>query len=1090
VTEKLGFAGWVARAFIDSKITPLLVVAALGAGVYAAITMPKEDDPSIVIPLVEVLVPYPAAGSAEVDERAARPVAALMRAIPTVEHVASAAGADGAMITVQFREKTDPQKALVQVTERLEANPDVSRPAQIAPLVRSIGVQDVPILVLTLWSENDDPYMLRRLATEIAGRIEDIEGLSGTEVIGGLRREITVEVEPARLVGKGVSPARVAQVIQAANLELPAGDLQGPGGVQRVQAGAFLRSAADVGSLVVGATAAGPVYLRDVATVRDGPARPDSYVLHRSPATGGAQRLAVSLTVRKLLGWNAIKVTGAVLERVEKLRGTLIPSDVHVEVTRDAGKTAAHAVIELLEHLLIATLVVTALIALTLGAREGAIVAFTIPIIVGPTIVVYALTGYTLNRLSLAALIFAIGILVDDVIVIVDNVNRHVRLGERRRIDGAILAVSEVGNPTIVATLCVIAALLPMMSLGGLVGQWSRALPYGAAVSMVFSLAVTLTVTPYLALRLLTRGARSSTGDHPDSAASGRRLGDWYVAVVAPFLDAPRRRLGLYAVTVLLLVGSLGLVATRKALILLMVYSNDDEFSVMVDLPEGTNLETTTAAAGDAVRYLMTLPEVTGYQIWAGEPGPLSYQGLARQYGLRQRPHQAEIRVQLRPAAHRKRENHEMAELVRPGLKDALRPYGATFTVAEPANGPPTQASVAAEIYGPDYGGQVALAAQVRTIFSRVPYVADVQTSADSGDREVSLVVDYQKAAMRGVVAAELALAVRAAVANAPVAYARVPGESDPVPIVVRLPEARRAVTDLTGLFVSGATGQVSLADLVHVRRGREAPPIVRKDMVPVVFVTGEPVGKRTASVYVALDLSQPIRDLRAADGSAPRISWSGAPDSRDAYTVAWGGDYTFTYDTMKSLGGAFIGVLVLIYVVLAGWFGSYTLPLVIMLPIPFTLVGILPAHVLAGQFVSGTGVMGMLALAGILMRNSILLIDFIETASGQGVPLRDAVLQAGAVRVRPILLTAAAVVFGEAVLLLDPVMRGLGLTLMSGAVAGTALTLVLVPVVYYHLVTGTRRFDAWTALRRKKEWHRRSSDPPATPSLPSPGGK
>lgn len=1082
MTERLGFAGWVAKAFIDSKVTPLLVVAALGAGGYAAITMPKEDDPSIVVPVVEVLVPYPAAGSAEVDERAARPVAALMRELATVEHVVSAAGTDGAMITVQFKEKVDPEKALVQVNERLEANPGVSRPAQIAPLVRPRGVQDVPILVLTLWSEHDDPYILRRLANEIAGRLEDIDGLSGTEVIGGLGREIGVEVDPARLAGKGVSPARVAQVIQAANLQLPAGDLRGPDGVQRVQAGAFLRSAADVGSLVVGVTAAGPVYLRDVATVRDGPARPGSYVLHRSPETGGAQRLAVSLAVRKVTGRNAITVTNAVLERVEGLRGTLIPSDVHVEVTRNAGLTATERVVGLLEHLLMATLIVTVLIAVTLGAREGAIVAFTIPIIVGPTIVVYALTGYTLNRLSLAALIFAIGILVDDVIVVVDNVNRHFELGERRRLDGAIQAVNEVGNPTIVATLCVIAALLPMMSLGGLVGQWARGLPYGAMVSMVFSLAVTLTVTPYLSLRLLTRGKRAAGGAHADGAAAGSQLGRWYVATVAPFLDAPVRRRWLYAVTVLLLIGSLGLIATRKALVLLMVYSNDDEFSVMVDLPEGANLETTTAAAGDAVRYLMTVPDVAGYQIWAGEPGPLSYLGLARQYGMRGRPHQAEIRVQLRRAKHREHENHALAQLVRPGLTRALRPYDATFTVAEPANGPPTQASVTAEIYGPDYGGQVALAEQVKRIFKGVPYVADVGMSAEPGDREVSLVVDYQKAAVRGVVAAELALAVRAAVADAPVGYARVAGETEPVPIVVRLPEARRGLADLTGLFVSGAGGQVPLADLVHVRRGREAPPIVRKDMVPVVFVTAEPVGPRTASVYVALDLSQPIRDLRALDGSAPRISWNGPPKSTDRYTVAWGGDYTFTYETMRSLGAAFIGVLILIYVLLAGWFGSYTLPLVIMLPIPFTLVGILPAHVLTGQFVSGTGVMGMLALAGILMRNSVLLIDFTETATGQGMPLREAVLNAGTVRVRPILLTAAAVVFGESVLLLDPVMRGLGLTLMSGAAAGTLLTLILVPVVYYHLTTQTRRFEAWTALRRKGEWHRRSSDPPAVP--------
>ncbi len=1062
MSERRGFAGSVAAVFIESKVTPLLAVAAVGLGAWAVAVMPKEDNPSIVVPVVEVLVPYPAAGSAEVDERAARPVAALMREIPTVEHVASVAGADGALITVQFKAGVDAERALVQVGDRLDANPGISQPARLAPLVRPQGVQDVPILVLTLWSEQDDPYILRRLAVEIAGRLQDIEGLGGTEVIGGLGREIAVEADPARLAGKGLSPSRVAQIIQAANLQLPAGDLRGPGGVERVQAGAFLRSAEDVGSLVIGATPAGPVYLRDVAQVRDGPATPDSYVLHRSAATGGAQRLAVSLAVRKVLGRNAIVVGNAVLDRVEGLRGALIPADIHVEVARDAGAEAKLRVESLLEHLLIATLIVVGIVAVALGPREAAINGLAIPIIVGLTIVVYKLTGYTLNRLSLAALIFAIGILVDDVIVVVENIHRQFQqLGDRSPRDAALEAVSEVGNPTIIATFAVIASLAPMITLPGLVGQWAKGLPYGASVSMVFSLAVTLTITPHLAYRFLRRKeAPPAPAPSPvpeRRAARGTRLGRYYVPMLKPFLDRPSWRRRLYGVTALLLAGSLALLATRTALVLLMTYSNEDEFSVMVDLPEGGTVETTTAAATDAAARLMTVPEVAGCQIYAGTPGPLSYQGLARQYGLRNRPHQAEIVVKLHKAADRRRETHELAVLVRPDLARALSRYGATFAVVEPPTGPPTLASVAAEIYGPDYAGQVALAEQVRGVFGSAPGLADVAMSAEPGDREVSLVVDYQKAAVRGVAAAELALAVRAAVAGSAVTYARIPGEAESVPIVVRLAAGRLgSVMDLSGLFVTGAGGQVPLADLVHVRRGRVAPPIARMDMVPVVFVTGEAVGRRTATIYQALDLSGPIRDLRAPDGKAPRVSWSGAPASRDDYTVAWGGEFTFTRDTMRDLGVAFVAVLILIYALLAGWFGSYTLPLVIMLPIPFTLIGILPAHVLAGEFVQGTGVMGELALAGILVRNTVLLIDFSENAVQRGVPLRSAILQAAAVRVRPILLTAAAIVFGESVLLLDPVMRGLGLTLMSGAVAGTVLTLFLVPAVYYHLKTAT----------------------------------
>ncbi len=1061
-----GFAGTVAAIFLESKVTPLLVVASVALGAYAVVTTPKEDDPSIVVPLIEVLVPYPAAGSAEVDERAARPVAALMREIPSVEHVASFAGADGALITVQFQGGVDAERALVQVNDRLEANPGISQPARIAPLVRSRGVQDVPILVLTLWSEQDDPYILRRLGLEIASRLQDVEGLSGTEVIGGSGREITVETDPARLAGTGVSPSRVAQVVQAANLRLPAGDLRGPEGVQRVAAGAFLGSADDVGGLVVGATPAGPVYLRDVAAVRDGPATPDSYVLLRSAATGGAQRVAVSLAVRKVLRTNVIAVRNAVLERVETLRGTLIPADVHVEVTRDAGAAAIHRVVSLLEHLLIATLIVVGIVAVALGRREALINGIAIPIIVALTVVVYKLSGYTLNRLSLGALIFAIGILVDDVIVVVENIHRHFhQLGERSPRDAAIEAVSEVGNPTIVATFAVIAALLPMMALPGLVGQWARGLPWGASVSMVFSLAVTLTITPHLAFRFLKRKAPPPQPAAPPSpahvperrAVRGTRLGRYYVPLLKPFLDRPAWRWWLYAVSVLLLIGSLALLATRTALVQLVDSANEDELSVIVDLPEGTTVEATTAAATDAAAHLMTVPDVAGYEIYAGTPGPLSYQGLARQYGLRNRPHQAEIVVKLRDAADRRRETHALAILVRPGLAGVLRPYGATFTVVEPPIGPPTVAGVAAEIYGPDYAGQIALAEAVRGVFAANPDLSDVATSAEPGDREASLVVDYQKAAVRGVAAAELALAVRAAVSGAPVGYARIAGESEPVPIVVRLPEARLAsVAELTGLLVAASGGQVPLADLVHVRRGRVAPPIARMDMVPVAYVTGEAVGRHTASVYLALDLSRPIGALHAPDGNPPRISWSGAPRSRDAYTVAWGGEYTMTRDTMSDLGVAFVACLILIYVLLAGWFGSYTLPLVIMLPIPFTMIGILPAHVLAGQFIQGTGVMGELALAGILVRNTVLLIDFAENAVAGGAPLRSAILQAAAVRVRPILLTAAAIVFGESVLLLDPVMRGLGLTLISGAVAGTVLTLVVVPAVYFHLRTAT----------------------------------
>jgi len=1057
-----GFSGRVARLCIDSKVTPLLIIASLVLGMYAVVVTPKEEEPTIVVPAADVLIAYPGAGSQEVDQRIARPVASRIREIPDVEHVITAASHDAALVTVQFREGVNREAALTRLYDKLAAHIDEAPPAAQPPLVKPRGIEDVPVLTLTLWTDRNDGTSLRRLATELAGHLEDIPDVSGASVIGGYGREFAVELDGPRLTERGVSPVQVVQAIRAANVRLPAGSLTGPAGVTRVEAGALLRTPADVASLIVGTTPAGPVYLRDVASVHDRPEDPASYVLHSSPSTGGGHRTAATIAITKLRGTDAAAVNAAVLARLETLRHTMLPSDVQIEVTRNAGETATHRVRTLLEHMLIATLIVIGLIVFALGWREGLIVAIVIPVTLALVPFIYYLSGFTLNRITLAAMIFAIGILVDDAIVVIENIHRHFQLGGTPPLDAALTAVDEVGNPTILATFTVIAALLPTAFVTGMTGQYLRPLPIGASVAMLYSLVVALTVTPYLSYRLLRHEPKRhrSRTERTTGAVSHGRLTAWYRAAMIRFLDRQSWRFGLYAATLLLLAGSVALVVFGSARVKLLPYGDVDEFAVMIDLPEGASLETTASAAAVVGETLRSLTEVKGYQIYAGTAGPVTFQGIARHYMLRREPQQAEIQVQLVAAGQRARESHDIAGAIRPAVQLALAPFGATFTIAEAPPGPPVQATIVAEVYGPAHEGRVALAREVRGTFARASDIADVDWSVEEGPARVRLTVNHQKAALNGLAAAQVAQAVHTLVAGEKAGLARVADDREPVPITVRLARQQRsAVPDLESLYLTAPDGrQVPLSDVVDFERDISEPTIFRKDLLPVVFVTAEAVGSRMAPLYAVLNLTPDIQELVAPDGRPPQVEWVGIAADPSRYSIAWAGEWTTTYEVFRDLGLAFLGVLVLIYLMLVGWFGSFLIPLVIMVPIPLTLIGVLPAHAVLGMFISGTGVIGVIALAGILVRNSILLVDFVNVHLAEGKPLREAVLEAGAVRARPILLTASAVVLGDGILLFDPLLESLGLTLIAGAFVSTALTLLLVPVLVYHVRGATTR--------------------------------
>lgn len=1059
----LGFSGRLARFFIDSKLTPLLIIASLALGLYAVIATPKEEEPTIKSPAADVFIAYPGATSQEVDQRIARPTAALIREIPTVKHVVSAAEPDSALLSVEFRDGVDRETALTQLYDRLASNADQMPSDTQPPLIKTRGVEDVPVLTLTLWEGRDDAYALRRLAAEVAVSLEDIPQVSRATVIGGSSREIQVRLDPTRLGARGISPTQVVRAIQGANLRRPADSVRGAT-ILRVEVGGFLKTPEDVAGLVVATGAAGPVYLRDVATVVDGAPERSNYVFQGGRDAGGQDRAAVTIVVTKVRGANAATVNAQVLKRMTSLRGPLIPSDVHVETTRDAGKTATERVSDLLLHMLLATGIVVVLVAVALGWREALIVAVVIPVTLALVPLVYNLTGFTLNRITLAAMIFAIGILVDDAIVIIENIHRRFESGGERSVQTALLAVNEVGNPTILATLTVIAALLPAAFVSGMVGQYLRPLPIGASIAMLYSLVVALTVTPYLAYRMLRGKRLARTYTLGGKPTWGALLGAWYQKGVGSFLDRPKRRWLLYAGVVLALTAAMGLVAVGGAHVKLLPNTDVDEMAVIIDLPAGASLETTAQAASDVTAYLRTVAEVKGYQTYVGVAGPATFQGLARHYTLRSGSHQAEIQIQLVPASERKRRSHDLALDVRPELQRALTPYGATFTVAEAPPGPPVQATLVAEVYGPDPAGRLDLARQVRRAFAQTAGVTDVDWSAKPGTPRVRIEVDPQKAALNGVTPQEVAQTVGTEVAGERAAEARLPDEREPVPVTVRLPLSDRGrVEDLASLSVTNAAGKsVPLTDVARLERDRTEAPIYRKDLLPVIFVTGETVGPRMAPLYAALDLNSPIRRLVTLDGVHPRIAWTGAPADTARYAVAWAGEWTTTYELFRDLGVAFLGALVFIYLLLVGWFRSFLVPLVIMTPIPLTLIGVLPAHALVGMFLSGTGMIGLIALAGILARNSILLIDFANARVEAGASLRDAVLEAGEVRARPILLTAATVILGDGVLLFDPLLEGLGLTLMSGALIATLLTLLLVPVLYHHLLSASARRTAW----------------------------
>ncbi len=1111
-----GLAGRIAAAFIHSKLTPLVVVTSVLLGLLAVVMLPREEEPQIKVPMVDVLVSMPGFSAREVEERATRPMEKLLWEIPGVEYVYSTSRDGDSMVIVRFRVGEDMEESLVKLNQKMASNFDRIPHGVTTPLIKPKSIDDVPILALTFHSARYDPMTLRRLVAQVDDSVKQVAQVAETQVLGGARRQLRVLLDPVQLAARNLSPLGLVPMLQQANRQFLAGGLTVGNREVLVETGAFLRSAEDVGAVVVGVHAGRPVYLREVAEIVDGAAEAKDYVFfgigagHRptaadgehsssGPVTSGApmrvgdEEPAVTLTISKRPGANAVSVARDVLKKVELLRGVVIPADVTVSITRHYGETAAEKSNELLLHMGIAVFSVAILIWLTLGWRESGIVAVAIPATLALTLLIFYLYGFTLNRITLFALIFSIGILVDDAIVVVENIVRHFHLtGNEGRgwTEIAVEAVSEVGNPTILATFAVISAVVPMAMVGGLMGPYMRPIPIGASAAMFWSLLIAFIVTPWASVRMLRwlggekrlkslAAAHAHPEPHPVMSADGRTCtidtapyqSDFftrlYCRIMVPMVEKARWRWVFLGINGLLLLGAMATVAVGWVKVKMLPFDNKSEFQVILNMPEGSALERTAQAAREIAAAVRLEPEVTDYQVYAGIAAPFNFNGLVRHYFLRRGANVADIQVNLLPKHARKAQSHDIAKRVRPAVAAIAEKYGARVAVAEVPPGPPVLQTLVAEVYGPTEASRLALATEVRRVFRETEGVVDVDWYVEEERFKTRFVIDKEKAALSGISAETISRTLRIAVEGLSIDLLHIPEEKEDVNLVLEVPRSLRSrPEELLSMRLrsgdanalpepgGGLSPLVPLREIVRIEEAAVERSLHRKNLMPVTYVIGDVAGAIESPVYAILKMNEKLRELPASrfngEDAGLRILNAGMPFSDAQPALKWDGEWHITIEVFRDLGLAFGAVLILIYVLMVGWFRSFMTPLVVMVAIPFSLVGILPAHGALGAFFTATSMIGFMAGAGIVVRNSIILVDFIEQRIREGMPLAQAVVDAGAVRFRPMLLTAMAVVVGATVILFDPIFQGLAISLMAGEIASLLISRMAVPVFYY----------------------------------------
>ena len=1050
----LGMAGSIARVFIDSPLSPLFLMVTLFVGLIGLLFTPRQEDPEISVPMVDIFIHYPGVSAEQVASLAIDPLERMVSEIPGVKHVYSASMREEGMVTVRFKVGEELGPSIVKVHDKLQSNLDLMPPGVSMPLVKPMGIDDVPVVTVTLWSEAVDDSVLRRLAFDVLQRLKEVPDTGRGFVVGGRAQQIRVEVEPERLSGFGVDLVTIANTIKAANMEHGSGNLETGNTKFRVSSGAFLQSAQDVGRLVVATHQGNPVYVGDLATVEDGPAEAEKLVTYYSgpaqleamPVTMAAP--AVTIAIAKKEGTNGVTVAARILEKLESLKGKLIPGDVTVTITRDYGKTAYDKVNELLMALLGAAIAVSFLCWLTIGARPALVVIVIIPAVILITIWSAWALGYTINRVSLFALIFAIGILVDDATVVVENIfRRWLHDGNTSR-EIAVDAVREVGNPTIIATLTVLAALLPMGFVSGMMGPYMFPIPLLASVAMIFSLFAAFVFTPWFALKLRPRLDALRRAEEKERKIQ-EGIGRYYRPLIEPLTNSRRKgRIFLWAI-IAAFFAACSLFYFQIVTVKMLPFDNKPEFNVVLNMPEGTSLPVTANTSHKLVKALQQIPEVTALQSYVGTVSPFNFNGMVRHYYLRRESWEADIQVMLQDKGDRDRSSHQIAEAARQILTPIAREAGGRIAVVEMPPGPPVLQTVVAEVYGPDDQTRRQISTDLMSMFEQVPNLVDVDTYMTAPHDRWHFAVDTEKALRRGVTVEEINRNLDMAMGGYRLGDVKRGRALEPTYIVLQLPLERRAdLRRLADLPVMSSHGRkVSLSELGEFRRVSEDPVIYHKDLRPMEYVTGEMEGRLGAPIYGMLGVEDMLETYRSPDGVQISGTLTKAPETDTVSGFEWSGEWVVTYETFRDLGLAFAAALVLIYILLVWEFGNFIQPTIIMAPIPLTLIGIIPGHWILGAEFTATSMIGFIALAGIEVRNSILLVDFAKNEVHRGTPVREAVIMSGQIRMRPIWVTDLTMMAGAFAILFDPIFQGMAISLLFGPIVATSLTLIVVPL-------------------------------------------
>ncbi|UXE67788.1 MAG: efflux RND transporter permease subunit [Chryseotalea sp. WA131a] len=1060
-----GLSGNIAKAFIKSKLTILLMVAFLLIGAFSTMLTPREEEPQIDVPMADIFLRYPGASPKEVEARVAKPLEKIISNVKGVEYVYSTSMNGQAMVIVQFYVGEDIERSLVKLYNELMKNMDQMPPGVSMPLVKTRAIDDVPVLGITLWSEKYNDFELKQLGQALTSEIKKIPNVATVNIIGGRSRQVTVILDKDKLAQNHIDFLSISKQLAGSNAQMQSGNMINRDTVFSIDAGNFLSSAEEVENLIIGSNQDKPVYLKQVAKVEDGAESPSQYVFFgygmHSDTLASKYRSnypAVTLSIAKKKGADAMNLSEQIVAKVEHLKKELIPADVNVTQTRNYGETASEKVSELLLHLFVAVISVTLFVMLAMGWRGGLVVFLSVPVTFALTLFSYYMMDYTLNRITLFALVFITGIVVDDSIIIAENMHRHFKMKKLPFLQAAIFAINEVGNPTILATFTVIAAVLPMAFVSGMMGPYMSPMPIGASIAMMLSLVVALTLTPYLGYVFLREKEGHSSKPHPTLEES--KIYKLYKAVINPMLETRWKRWAFILGTVAILLFSFSFFYMKWVAVKMLPFDNKNEFQVVIDMPEGTTLERTSVVTQEIGQYLADQRLVVNYQGYVGTAGPISFNGLVRHYDLRRGNNVADIQVNLVDKKDRSIQSHAIVKQLRPAVQAIAKKYNANVKLVEVPPGPPVLSTIVAEIYGPDYGEQIKVAQQVKNIIGQNEGVVDMDWMTEADQTEYSFEVDKEKAMRMGVAPAQVVATMNGALSNMPVGIMHNPVSFDPVNIVLQLSDADKSnLEKIKGLKVINQRGMaIPIGDLVHISKKVKEKSIYRKNQKRVVFVLADLAGDLESPTYAMMDISKKLNEVKMPQGYELKELYNHQPEFEDDYTLKWDGEWQITFEVFRDLGIAFGVVIILIYMLIVGWFQDFKVPIVMLAAIPLSLIGIILGHWIMGAYFTATSMIGFIALAGVMVRNSILLIDFINIRLEEGIPLKQAIIEAGAVRTTPILLTAGAVVLGAIIILFDPIFQGLAISLMGGTITSTFLTLIVVPLLYFKMMRSSTK--------------------------------